>query len=145
MYNGLIGNHALDAALLAWLIAQLIKVIVEICKTKKLNFERMVGAGGMPSSHTAFMMALTTSIFKSCGYASPEFAICVCVSLVIMYDATGVRRAAGQQAKILNYMMDHWKELKPAMFSKELKELLGHSPIEVFAGAALGIVTGIVL
>jgi len=136
------GNRSLDAALIAWLIAQVLKVVIDFARNGHLNFEHMVGSGGMPSSHSAFVMGLTASILKVCGLQSPEFAIALCIGLVVMYDASGVRRAAGQQAKILNYMMYHWKELKPEFFERELKELLGHTHLEVLAGAALGIVVG---
>lgn len=139
------GNRPLDAALIAWVIAQVLKVIIEYLTNKEINLERLVGSGGMPSSHSAFVMGLTASICKVCGFASPEFAIALCLGLVVMYDASGVRRSAGQQAKILNYMMYHWKELKPDIFERDLKELLGHTPFEVFAGGILGIAVGIIV
>ena len=99
----------------------------------------------MPSSHTAFTIALVTSVGKYVGLASPSFAIAACFALVVMYDASGVRRAAGEQAKILNYMMDHWKESTPELFEKSLKELLGHTPVEVIAGALLGVAVGLII
>ncbi len=136
------GNRPLDAALIAWFVAQVLKVVINFAANKEFNAERFVGAGGMPSSHSAFVMGLTASILKVCGFTSPEFAIALCIGLVVMYDASGVRRAAGEQAKILNYIMYHWKELKPEIFERELKELLGHSPVEVIAGAILGVVIG---
>ncbi|MDP4110017.1 MAG: divergent PAP2 family protein [Bacillota bacterium] len=139
----LTGNRPLDAAVIAWLVAQVLKVIISYASDKEFTLERFVGAGGMPSSHSAFVMGLTGSILKVCGFYSPQFAIALCLGLVVMYDASGVRRAAGEQAKILNYMMYHWKELKPEIFERELKELLGHTPVEVFAGAILGISVGL--
>ncbi len=136
-------NHILDVTLLAWLTAQILKVIIVLIIQKKLDFNRLVGAGGMPSSHSALVMALASSVGRFEGVQSAEFAICVCLALVVMYDASNVRRAAGEQAKILNYMMDHWIETTPELFSKELKELLGHTPIEVISGAILGLIFGI--
>jgi len=136
------GNRIIDAAFLAWIIAQSMKIIIEWCINKKFNFHRILGSGGMPSSHSAFVVALTTSVFKVCGLHSPEFAISLCFSLVVMFDAANVRRAAGEQAKILNYMMEHWKDTTPDMFGKELKELLGHTPFQVIIGALIGIIVG---
>ena len=92
-------------------------------------------------SHSAFVCACASTTGMLYGWSSPLFAIAAVVAIVVMYDASNVRRAAGEQAKILNYMMDHWMEMKPALFSKELKELLGHTPIQVLAGGLLG--TGI--
>lgn len=138
-------NHVLDVTLLAWLTAQVLKVIFVLISQKRLDFNRLVGAGGMPSSHSALVMALAASVGRLQGFGSTEFAICVCLALVVMYDASNVRRAAGEQAKILNYMMDHWIETTPELFSKELKELLGHTPVEVIAGGTLGLIFGIFL
>lgn len=132
------------AAVLAWAAAQMIKVILDLAKNHKLSAERLVGAGGMPSSHTSFVIALVTSVGRYAGVQSIEFAISAAFALVTMYDATGIRRAAGEQAKILNYMMDNWKQ-PPEMFQKDLKELLGHTPIEVLAGGVLGFVIGLLV
>lgn len=136
-------NHIFDVSMLAWITAQVLKVIVELVKNRKLDFTRLAGAGGMPSSHSALVVALAASVCRFCGFASPEFAISTAFALIVMYDASGVRRAAGEQAKILNYMMEHWIETTPEIFTKELKELLGHTPMEVVAGGALGLFFGI--
>ena len=140
--KGLTGNHILNVALLAWFAAQVIKTVIVLMTTKKLDWTRLVGSGGMPSSHSSIVMAVTVAAGKVCGFYSPEFAISLVFSLVVMYDASGVRRAAGEQAKVLNYMMDNWQNATPEMFQKELKELLGHTPVQVMAGAALGAVMG---
>ncbi len=137
-------NRVFLAAVLAWAAAQMIKVILDLAKNHKLSAERLVGAGGMPSSHTSFVIALVTSVGRYAGVQSIEFAISAAFALVTMYDATGIRRAAGEQAKILNYMMDNWKQ-PPEMFQKDLKELLGHTPIEVLAGGVLGFVIGLLV
>lgn len=103
----------------------------------------MIGSGGMPSSHSAFVMALTVATGFTEGFGSGEFAICACLALVVMYDATGVRRSAGEHAKILNKLIDDWGKGNFKDTDKKLKELLGHSPLEVFAGAVLGVVIAV--
>ena len=137
-------NRVLLAAVLAWAAAQAIKVALDIAKHHKFSAERLVGSGGMPSSHTSFVIALVTSVGKYVGVDSVMFAVAAAFALVTMYDATGIRRAAGEQAKILNYMMDNWKQ-PPEMFEKDLKELLGHTPVEVLAGGVLGLVIGLLV
>lgn len=140
----IINNQALITALISWFIAQLIKVILTLITSKKFDFTRFVGSGGMPSSHSSFITALTTSIGFLKGFQTPEFAICACLALVVMYDAAGVRRSAGEQAKILNKIIAEWGHENIKDTGKKLKELLGHSPIEVIAGAILGIAVGII-
>ncbi|MEA4822688.1 MAG: divergent PAP2 family protein [Clostridiaceae bacterium] len=137
-------NRILLAAVIAWASAQIIKVALSLLKDKKLSLERFVGSGGMPSSHTSFVIALVTSVGKYTGINNAAFAIAAAFALVTMYDATGVRRAAGEQAKILNYMMDNWKNA-PDMFQKNLKELIGHTPREVIVGAFLGFGIGLLV
>jgi len=139
------GNHTLDIAILSWLVAQVLKGLIVLVTKRKFDFKRFLGTGGMPSSHTAFVVSLVASIGKTVGVASPAFAISACLALVVMQDAQGVRRSAGEQAKILNYMMDHWNQSTPEMFGRELKELLGHTPLEIVAGAVLGLLFGILL
>jgi len=141
----LTGNKLLIAALVGWFIAQSLKVLLCLFKLKKLDWRRLVGSGGMPSSHSAFVCALATGAARFCGLDSAAFAISAAFAFVVMYDAAGVRRAAGEQAKIINYMMDHWSETTPDRFQKDLKELLGHTPIEVIAGALLGILVGLLV
>ena len=143
-FRQLFGNYALNVALISLLAAQLLKVVSILVKYKRFDFKKMLEAGGMPSSHSALVVALTVALAKTCGLTSPEYAIAFCFSIVVMFDASGVRRAAGEQAKILNYMLEHWGETTPEMFEKELKEILGHTPIEVFAGAAVGLATGFI-
>ncbi len=137
-------NRILMAAILAWAAAQFLKVLLDLLKNHKISLERMVGSGGMPSSHTAFVIALVTAVARFEGVRSPIFAVAAAFALVTMYDATGVRRAAGEQAKILNYMMDNWKQ-PPEMFEKDLKELLGHTPVEVLVGGVLGLGIGLLV
>lgn len=96
----------------------------------------------MPSSHSAFVCACASATGNLYGWSRP-FALAAVLAIVVMYDAANVRKAAGEQAKILNYMMEHWMEMKPELFGKELKEFLGHTPVQVIAGAVLGIVIGL--
>jgi len=140
----LTGNLILDLSIFAWLLAQIIKVIVVLITKKKLDIHYIISSGGMPSSHSAFVCACATTTGKMYGWYSPLFAIAAVLAIIVMYDAANVRKAAGEQAKILNYMMEHWTEMPPAIFGKELKELLGHTPLQVFIGALMGIAIGLV-
>ena len=128
-------------ALLAWLIAQLLKGIITFYQKKKLDFRRFVGAGGMPSSHSAFVSALATGIGLTEGWASSTTALAIVFALIVMYDAAGVRLAASKQAATLNKMV---KELfaEGEFHQEHLKELIGHTPVEVIVGALLGITIG---
>lgn len=135
-FQDLFNNYVLWVALICWLAAQLLKVIFYAFKHRTLNLERLVGAGGMPSSHTSIVIGLSTAIAKVYGLSSPLFAIAVILAFVVMYDASGVRRAAGEQAKVLNRLL--FEQHGPDETQEMLKELLGHTPLEVFGGAVLG-------
>ncbi len=139
--TAILNNKAIVIPAISWFVAQSIKVISVIVKEGKLDFTRFVGSGGMPSSHASFIVSLATVIGKKYGWDSGEFAISVAVSLVVMYDAAGVRRAAGNQAKVLNRLLNFQRD--KIHFDVTLKELLGHTPFEVIMGALLGIVLGI--
>jgi acid phosphatase family membrane protein YuiD len=145
MVGTVFGNKALIAAIVAWLTAQVIKFGAGWVSTGKPNFRRLVQSGGMPSSHSSSTVALTAIVFRTCGYASPEFAMSCIFSLIVMYDAAGVRHAAGQQARVLNYFLENWEVItkSPKMMEMKLKEFLGHTPIEVFVGAILGILVSL--
>lgn len=121
---------------IAWWSAQILKFVISLITTKKIDFTRLVGSGGMPSSHTSFTVSLATIIGINIGIESIGFALAVAFSLIVMYDATGVRRATGKQAKILNRLLYHNKG--EIHLDEELKELIGHTPFEVIGGAALG-------
>ena len=136
------GIWILILAVAAWAAAQLIKLLLQFLGERRLDLERALGSGGMPSSHSAFVCACAAATGNLYGWSSALFAIAAVLAIVVMYDASHVRKAAGEQAKILNYMMEHWTEMKPELFGKELKELLGHTPIQVFAGAVLGVAIG---
>lgn len=133
-----LSSSILVTSIISWFAAQLLKVVFVLIRTKRVDFKRFIGSGGMPSSHSAFVVSLSAAVGLTEGFSSNLFAVCVVISLVVMYDAAGVRRAAGQQARILNKLVDKWGKEDLAETGKKLKELLGHTPFEVFAGAVLG-------
>ena len=147
MLQQLPGNYYLNMSILSWLTAQVIKVLITLFITKKFDLERLVGSGGMPSSHSALVCGLATAVFIRHGFASFEFAVAAVLALIVMYDAMGVRRAAGEQAKTINKLVNWYvfhqqsEEEDPPVLEtdKMLKELIGHTPLEVFSGALLGI------
>jgi acid phosphatase family membrane protein YuiD len=137
-FSDILDNHVLLVALAACFIAQIIKAVIEIIRHRKLNLRVLVGTGGMPSAHSALVTALTCGIGQTIGWASPVFAATLVFSIIVMYDATGVRQAAGKQAKILNQIIDELFQEKPEFNEDRLKELLGHTPFQVIVGSALG-------
>lgn len=129
--------------IVAWLIAQFAKVAVQSARERRLDFRILASMGGMPSSHSAMVMALTSAIARLNGLGSAAFAIALIFSVVVMYDAAGVRRAVGHQAAILNRIVDDVLA-KQGFREERLLELLGHTPIQVLSGAALGILVGLI-
>lgn len=125
-----------------WLGIQLFKLIYDLVTTKKFNFKRILQAGGMPSSHSAVVVSLSTMIAKSEGIQSPLFGVSLIFAFIVMYDAAGVRRAAGKQAKLLNKIIET-PGLTGVEVSEKLVEVLGHTPVQVFVGAFIGILVGI--
>lgn len=124
-----------------WLCVQTFKVLWELATTKKLNFKRIIGAGGMPSSHTAIVISITTMVGRSQGINSVIFAVSLIFSLVVMYDACGVRRQAGKQARILNDIVNT-PGLSTVQVREKLVEALGHTPLQVIVGAIVGFTAG---
>ena len=139
-----INNKYLYVPLIVWFCIQLFKVIYDLITTKKLNFKRIMGAGGMPSSHSAVVTSLATLIGKYQGVDTPIFAMSVVFAMVVMYDAAGVRRAAGKQASLLNKLIET-PGLSGVQVSERLVEVLGHTPIQVFVGALIGIIAGLII
>ena len=127
-----------------WLSIQAFKVLYDLVKTKKFNFKRILGAGGMPSSHSAVVTSLATLIGKYEGVNTPIFALSVIFACVVMYDAAGVRRAAGKQATLLNRLIET-KGLNGIQVQEKLVEVLGHTPLQVFVGAVLGVIAGLIV
>ena len=132
-------NRVLLVALVACFVAQGLKLIVEVIKHQKVDLRVLVTTGGMPSAHSALVTALAAGVGQTIGWSSPDFAVAAVFAIIVMYDAAGVRQAAGKQARILNQMIDELFHEKPDFFQDRLKELLGHTPVQVIAGSALGI------
>lgn len=169
----LFSNPYINVGFVAWLSAQVLKTLLTLLVTRELVWERMVGAGGMPSAHSALVCSVAAMLERKLGFASPEFALALVLAAIVMYDAMGVRRAAGQQAKVLNVMIEnmslnlqelftdpkhsrlyrlfhrekHAEEITQEDEEREalLKEFLGHTPLEVLAGAVLGISIGMLM
>lgn len=129
---------------LIWFCIQTFKVFYDLVKTKKFNFKRIMGAGGMPSSHSAVVTCLATMVGKSQGVETPIFAVSVVFAFVVMYDAAGIRRAAGKQAKLLNKIIET-PGLSGVQVSERLVEVLGHTPTQVVVGAIIGIIVGLII
>lgn len=129
---------------LMWFGIQTFKVIYDLVTTKKFNFKRIMGAGGMPSSHSAVVTSLATLIGKYEGVTTPIFALAVIFAFIVMYDACGIRRAAGKQAKLLNKLVQT-PGLSGVQVGEKLIEVLGHTPIQVLVGAIIGIIAGLIL
>ena len=140
--NDLLNNPVMISTALSWFLAQIIKTTLHTIVSRTFVAERLVGTGGMPSSHSATVCGLATSVAITCGLSGAEFAIAVSFAIVTMYDALGIRRQAGKQAQILNEMIQVFADMGREEISPEdrLKELLGHTPLQVLAGAVLGII-----
>ncbi|MHB8599246.1 MAG: divergent PAP2 family protein [Ktedonobacteraceae bacterium] len=134
----LFDNRILITSVVAWLAAQISKTIYELIRQRELRLSRLVSSGGMPSSHSALVTALATATGRVAGVSSGAFAITVVLASIVMYDAAGVRRAVSIQARILNQMIDEAFQGHP-FAEKRLRELIGHTPIQVFVGGLLGI------
>ncbi|MEL6222062.1 MAG: divergent PAP2 family protein [Cyanobacteria bacterium J06626_14] len=132
-------NHILIVALLACLTAQIFKVLFELIRHRKASLRGLTETGGMPSSHSALVAALATGVGQVKGWSSTEFAIAFVVAVIVMYDALGIRQAAGNHARILNLMTAELFNDHPEFSGDRLKELLGHTPLQVLAGSILGV------
>ncbi|MCI8614716.1 divergent PAP2 family protein [Parablautia intestinalis] len=135
----LLQNQVFVSAALGWLVAQVLKTLIHLILTKQFVAERMVGGGGMPSSHSATVCALATSTGIKYGGGSFEFAITAMLAIIVMYDAMGVRRETGKQGRVLNEMMEVFMNMgKQISVEERLKEFVGHTPLQVLMGAILG-------
>ena len=132
------------APIVAWTICQIAKVTLTSVRQRRLNLRVLAETGGMPSSHSAIVVGLATAIGKYAGVTSPQFAIALIFSFVVMYDAAGLRRAAGRQAAVLNRLVEDLVHMRGVQEAR-LRELLGHTPFEVLVGAAIGIAVGLIL
>jgi len=155
LFELLTSNYLINVGFVAWCSAQILKTIFHYLLTKEIRLERLTGAGGMPSSHSALVCSVSLAMARGEGFDSPGFALSLVLAMIVMYDAMGVRRAAGEQAKLLNKLVLRMRETGSNLFvSAEktgklkltdgesiqmLKEFLGHTPFEVLGGALLGI------
>lgn len=128
----------------AWAAAQILKVLISLVWEKEFDLRRVLSSGGMPSSHAATVCACASSSGMLQGFKSPLFGVTAIFAFIVMYDAANVRRETGEQSKVLNYMMKNWWEdlNKPDFFARQMKELVGHTPLQVLVGALLGIAIG---
>lgn len=152
-------NYVVRVSFISWILAQSLKIVLYYIINKKISLERLIGAGGMPSSHSALVCSTAVAVYKQCGSDSVMFAISLVLAGIVMYDAMGVRRAAGEQAKVINKIIidplnkNNKKNAEKAtdnnnfenIAMKTLKEFLGHTPLEVLGGALVGIVTGLIV
>ena len=144
LLSDLIHNYVLVVAVIAWSAAQLIKVILVWIETKQVRWERMFGSGGMPSSHSATVCSVVVAMARTIGVASPLFALACVLAAVVMHDAMGVRLEAGKHARIINVLLKK-VELEELTEESDLKELLGHTTLQVIAGGGLGVVIALLI
>ena len=142
----LLDNQIFISAILGWFVAQVLKTLIHMIINKKFVAERMVGSGGMPSSHSSTVCALATAAGMKYGGGSYEFAIAVMLAIIVMYDAMGVRRETGKQGRVLNEMLEIFTNMGNQISAEEkLKEFVGHTPFQVLMGAILGIIIALLV
>jgi uncharacterized protein len=142
MWQDLFNNHVLAAGLIAWALAQTLKVPIEYLQKRRWNWALLFSAGGMPSSHSALMVSTMIAIGLFYGFGTPAFALAVAITMIVVYDATGIRRQAGYHAQRINRLIEELFSGHPVT-EKQLSEVLGHTPRQVIAGTGLGIVIAI--
>lgn len=140
----ILNNTILISATAAWLIAQTLKVVVNLILLRKINVHLIFSSGGFPSSHSATVSALALGIGKYYGWESPIFAVVAVFAMIVLYDAAGVRHAAGKQAEVLNQLVERLYH-GPVPAQEKLKELIGHTPFEVFGGVIVGLIVGLLI
>ena len=140
--SGILENHSLLTAVVAWLLAQLLKPPVEYLRKGKWNWGYLLSAGGMPSSHSSLMVGATVGIGLHAGFDTPVFALAVAMTMIVIYDAAGVRREAGRHAEKINILLNEFFSGHP-ISEKQLKEVIGHTPAQVLAGICLGVGTAL--
>lgn len=137
-----LGNQILLFSCLSWFFAQLAKGIIQRVTEGVFSLKRCLASGGMPSSHSALVTCCATTTGMLYGFDSSMFAIAAVLAIVVMYDACNVRRQSGEQAKMINYILQNWAEMTPEMLGMQVKVLLGHTPLQVVMGALLGLLVG---
>ncbi len=143
----IMGNRIIQTGAVAWVISQILKTILHLIVNKKIVWERLVGDGGMPSSHSATVTSVAVTTGLTAGFDSPVFAVAVFFAIIVMHDARGVRRETGKQAVVINDMLELFEQMGAGTLTPEqtLKEFVGHSPLQVAAGAILGFIVAIVI
>ena len=145
-FTDIVQNSVLVCAVCGWAVAQILKTLIHLLFTKKFVAERLVGSGGMPSSHSATVCALATAAGMKYGGGSFEFALSAMFAIIVMYDAMGVRRETGKQGQVLNEMLEIFTNMgKQISVEDRLKEFVGHTPLQVLMGAILGIAIAVVV
>lgn len=145
-FDALIHNTILLSAVAGWFVAQVLKTLIHLIFTRKFVAERLVGSGGMPSSHSSTVCALVTAVAIQKGAGSIEFAITLILAIIVMYDAMGVRRETGIQARVLNEMIQLFEDMGSDMSAQDkLKEFVGHTPLQVVMGAILGVLIALAM
>ena len=141
MLYDLVTNEFVVVPLCTWALAQLSKVFIKLAQVKRLELRYLIASGGMPSSHSAIVAALATAVALSEGFGSVAFGISCIVALIVIYDSAGVRKSVGQQAVVLNRIVKEIRFRRPmAELERDLRELIGHTPLQVVVGTVLGIV-----
>jgi len=143
----IIGNRIIQTGAVAWVLSQVIKTVIHLILNKKIVWERLVGDGGMPSSHSATVTSVAVATGFTAGWDSPVFAVAVFLAIIVMHDARGVRRETGKQAVVINNMLEFFEKMGAGDMTPEqtLKEFVGHSPLQVAVGAVLGFVVAIAM
>ncbi len=144
-FGGIFNNQVLIVAIASCLLAQLLKLVIELIRDGEMSLHYLFSTGGMPSAHSALVASLATGVGQTKGWSSPEFAIACLFAVIVMYDAAGVRQAAGKQAKILNQLVEEFFQEDHNFNEEKLKELLGHTPFQVVVGLILGICVSLVV
>ncbi len=140
-------NRIIQTGAAAWVTSQVLKTIIHLIVNKKIVWERLVGDGGMPSSHSATVMSVAVASGFTAGWDSPVFAVAVFMAIIVMHDARGVRRETGKQAVVINNMLELFEEMGAGNLTPEqtLKEFVGHTPLQVMAGGILGFIVAFVM
>lgn len=141
----IIGNRIIQTGAVAWISSQVLKTLIHLIINKKLVWERLMGDGGMPSSHSATVTSVAIATGFTAGWGSPVFAVAVFLAIIVMHDATGVRRETGKQAVVINNMLELFEEMGAGNLTPEqtLKEFVGHTPMQVLAGGILGVIVSL--
>ena len=143
----ILGNRIMQTGAVAWVVSQVLKTIIHLIVNKKIVWERLVGDGGMPSSHSATVTSVAIATGFTAGWDSPVFAVAVFMAIIVMHDARGVRRETGKQAVVINNMLELFEEMGAGNLTPEqtLKEFVGHTPLQVMAGGILGFVVALTM